>query len=123
MPTGAESEIQPGVDPRRMVGGEFNHWLNVTRTLLVPGAEDADTGQYACEACYIISTNPLVMECHRANITLQVIGGPPFIDDADSPNEGIRHMLVSRPGCRYLYVAWGIARSDVDMEKPCQVRK
>ena len=87
VPSGNPAAILPGADPRRNIGGEYNHWLNITRTIIVPGAEDPDHGVYTCEACYFLD-DPIREECHQANVTLQGIGGPPFIDKADSPDEG-----------------------------------
>ena len=69
------------------IGGEFNEWLNITGTLVVPGATEASTGVYFCEACRFLG-DPVREECYRANITLQGIGGPPFIDKALLVDEG-----------------------------------
>ena len=80
-------ELLPGDSGRRTIGGESNEWLNITRTIAIPGAEDADTGIYSCEACLFLG-DPVREECHRANVTLQVIGGPPFIDKALLVDEG-----------------------------------
>ena len=59
------------------MGGEFNRWLNISRIDLVGGAEDPDSKIFECEVC--IARGTPFEQCHTANYTNQVIGGPPVI--------------------------------------------
>jgi hypothetical protein len=63
------------------VGGEFNRWLNITRTEIVQGAEDPDSRIYICEVCEGNSTRD---NCIAANYTQVTVGTPPDITDASS---------------------------------------
>lgn len=56
------------------------HSLNITETILTGSESDVvpDNGVYMCEVCTDHDTQP--EECHTANVTIHVIGGPPFID-------------------------------------------
>lgn len=69
------------------IGGRFNEWLNLTLTILVRGAKAPSSGLYVCEVCSLRGT-PLE-ECHLANTSLQVIGGPPILDKAEDNSEFI----------------------------------
>ena len=60
---------------RVIVGGEFNQWLNITRTEIVQGAEDPDSRIYICEVC---DNNNA---CSAANYTQVTVGTPPNITD------------------------------------------
>ena len=84
--SGFEQDLNPG-DPRIVVGGESNEWLNITRTLVSAGAEVPDNGIYMCEVCTDRS-----QECHTSNVTLQVIGEQPFIDEA--VDSGMLHNVM-----------------------------
>ena len=57
------------------VGGEFNELLNITRNFPTGANLVPDSGIYMCEACTDRGTQS--EECHTANVTLFVIGGPP----------------------------------------------
>ena len=63
--------------------------LNITRTVLVQGAESPDTGEYQCQACTGLDTP--FEQCRVANLTLQVIGGPPVIDSAEDDDGKCGH--------------------------------
>jgi hypothetical protein len=73
------NEGMPG--ERVLVGGEFNRWLNITRTEIVQGAEDPDSRIYICEVCEGNSTRD---NCIAANYTQVTVGTPPDITDASS---------------------------------------
>ena len=79
VPGSTLSEIS-GNDPLTRIGGDFNEWLNITETILVLGAASTSNGLYVCEVCLFRGTQ--FEECHLANTSLQVIGGPPFLDVA-----------------------------------------
>ena len=79
VPGSTISEIS-GNDPLIRIGGDFNEWLNITGTILVLGAASTSNGLYVCEVCLFRGTQ--FEECHMANTSLQVIGGPPFLDVA-----------------------------------------
>ena len=81
---GIEVALNPG-DPSIIVGGPFNRWLNITRTIISASALTADTAIYMCEVC--IARGTPFEECHTANVTLYIIGGPPFIDKAPNNSE------------------------------------
>ena len=68
--------------PRRIVTGEFNHIVNITRTMIVPGGEDPDSGIYQCEVC--TDRDEPFQVCHVSNTTLLGIGSPPDINETDS---------------------------------------
>ena len=68
--------------PRRIVTGEFDQFVEITRTLIVPGGEDADTGIYECQVCTDRGTAREV--CNSSSATLLGIGSPPDINDTDS---------------------------------------
>ena len=76
---GPEVLLNPG-DTSIVVGGPLNEWLNITRTIISASAQTVDTAIYMCKVCTDRGT-PLE-ECHTANVTLYIIGGPPFIDKA-----------------------------------------
>ncbi len=67
-------------DPLVQVGGDYNEWLNITGTLIAVGAASTSNGLYVCEVC-LFRGRPFE-ECHLANTSLQVIGGPPILDVA-----------------------------------------
>lgn len=58
-----------------IVGGEFNRWLNITRTEIVQGAEDPDSRIYICEVCDNDNN------CTAADYTQVTVGTPPNITD------------------------------------------
>ena len=60
------------------MGGEFNRWLNITRTNIIQGAQDVNQGNYTCEVCIGRGVLPEPI-CHTAVSTLLIIGGPPSI--------------------------------------------
>ena len=64
--------------PRIVVGGEFNRWLNITRTVTVQGAEDPDSSIFMCEVCQNITT---FEGCSVSNYTQFTIGSPPVVGD------------------------------------------
>ena len=72
---------------RRIVGGEFNRFLNITRTLISQGAEDPDFGRYICSTCIAIGTPQ--EQCHNATVVLFLVGSPPQLDT--TPNTGKLH--------------------------------
>ena len=75
-------KLEPNEDvmppPRLIVGGEFNRWLNITRTVTVQGAEDPDSNIYMCEVCQNVTT---LEGCSAANHTQFTIGLPPVVED------------------------------------------
>lgn len=64
--------------PRIIVGGEFNRWLNITRTVTIQGAEDPDSNIYMCQVCQNVTT---LEGCTAASYSQFTIGSPPVIDD------------------------------------------
>lgn len=66
------------------VEGEFNRYLNITRTLIVASAEVPHPGRYVCRVC--VGQTPFEM-CRDANTSLILVGSPPDIDCGE-PNEG-----------------------------------
>ena len=79
-----ENPTPPGTVARITVGGEFNRWLNITRVELVGVAEDPDSKIFQCEVC--IARGTPFQQCHTANYTNRVIGGPPRINATGSKN-------------------------------------
>ena len=65
---------------RIIVGGQFNRWLNITRTIIIQGAEDPDSKIFVCEVCIARSTT--FDECNTANYTSRLIGAPPVISSS-----------------------------------------
>ena len=63
------------------MGGEYNRWLNISQIEL---AEDPDSKIFQCEVC--IARGTPSEECHIANYTNRVTGGPPMILEANSKN-------------------------------------
>ena len=63
--------------PRIIVGGDFNRWLNISRTVIIQGAEDPDRKIFMCEVC--IARGTPFEECHVSNYTSRLIGSPPII--------------------------------------------
>ncbi len=78
-----------GTDPSIRIGGEFNEWFNITSTVLVSGAASTSNGLYICEVCFFRGT--AFEECHLANTSLQVIGGPPILDKATDNSKQASH--------------------------------
>lgn len=76
-----ETEIVNDPNGRFRIGGEFNRWFNITRTILIAGAGDPHYGNYTCEVCVARGT-PLEV-CHRARNTLFIAGGPPDIMEGE----------------------------------------
>ena len=60
----------------QQIGGDFKEWLNITETFHVLGDGPSLNGLYICEVC-VFRGMPFE-ECHLANTSLQVIGGPPI---------------------------------------------
>ena len=72
--------------PRIIVGGQFNRWLNITRTVIVQGAEDPDSKIFTCEVC--IARGTPFEQCHSANYTSRLIGAPPrIIHETSEPSQ------------------------------------
>lgn len=67
---------------RRQIGGSDNRWLNITGTVISPYAEVPDTGDFICETCTDRGTP--MENCHRATLTLAVVGAPPVLDKGAS---------------------------------------
>ena len=65
---------------RIIVGGQFNRWLNITRTVNIQGAEDPDSKIFMCEVC--IARGTPFEECNTTNYTSRVIGAPPVISSS-----------------------------------------
>ena len=63
--------------PRIVVGGQFNRWLNITRTVIIQGAEDPDRKIFMCEVC--VARGTPFEQCHTTNYTSRLIGSPPMI--------------------------------------------
>ena len=77
---GVEFDLNPG-GVYLAVGGEFNELLNVTGIFPIAPIDLVPySGIYMCEVCTDRGTQS--EECHTANVSLHVIGGPPFIDKA-----------------------------------------
>ncbi len=91
------SEVS-GTDPLVRIGGDFNEWLNLTSTVLIPGAVSTSNGLYICEVCLFRGTQ--FEECHLANTSLQVIGGPPILDFA---TDNSKFCLASHASTIILY--------------------
>ena len=101
------------LNERRVVGGPFNRWLNITGTLIVQGAEDPDFGRYICSTC--IARDTPEEQCHNATVTLFLVGGPPTLDEAINNGElktrtncdqrrlDTRHIASSLPGTNPLF--------------------
>ena len=85
----ADPDQEPQVVPpnenmpneRVIVGGDFNRWLNITRTQIVQGAEDPDSRIYICEVC---DNSTMPETCSAANYTQLTVGTPPNITDTSS---------------------------------------
>ncbi len=76
--------VNADTDPLIEIGGDLNEWLNITGTLIAVGAASTSNGLYVCEVCLFRGT--AFEECHLANTSLQVIGGPPILEIA--PDDG-----------------------------------
>ena len=63
---------------RIIVGGEFNRWLNITRTVIIQGAEDPDSRIFMCEVCQNVTT---LEGCSSSNYTQLTVGSPPMVLD------------------------------------------
>ena len=83
-------------DPLLQVGGDFNEWFNVTGTIITQGAASTSNGLYVCEVCLFRGTP--FEECHLANTSLQVIGGPPILDVA-TDNSEYRFNITNNTAC------------------------
>ena len=84
-----QSPTPLGIVARITVGGNSNQWLNISQIKLIGGAEDPpDSKIFQCKVCTASGT-PLE-QCHTANYTNRVIGGPPVINAT-----GIRSNLKS----------------------------
>ena len=87
-------EVQNGASP--IVGGEFNRWLNITRTNIIQGAQDINQGNYTCEVCIGTGFLPEPI-CHTAVSTLLLIGGPPIITQKGTGKlfcKGVRCIII-----------------------------
>ena len=76
------------MDPphRIIVGGDSNQWLNITRVIVIQGAEDPDSKIFMCQVCEDRDTPSEV--CHTSNFTLRVIGVPPtIVQNSSEQNE------------------------------------
>ena len=75
-------EIRRNVDhlpqPRIVVGGEMNRWLNITSTVNVQGAVEPDSKIFMCEICDDFET---LEGCNTSTYTQFVIGTPPLLRD------------------------------------------
>ena len=75
--------IQP--DDRIRVEGEFNRYLNITRTNIVAGAEDIDSGVYTCRVC--VAQGTILEDCRNASTRVYLLGSPPDVDCGE-PDDG-----------------------------------
>ena len=66
--------------PRIVVGGVSNRWLNITRTVIIQGAEDPDSKIFMCEVC--VDRGNSTENCSTSNYTSLTIGAPPIISNA-----------------------------------------
>ena len=66
------------------MGGPFNRWLNISQIEVIGGAEDPDSKIFMCEVC--VARGTPFEECHTANYTNFVTGGPPNITEGRSKN-------------------------------------
>ena len=81
---GAQTAFVPPFK-RIFVEGWFNRYLNITRTSIVLGAENPDSGIYTCRVCNRQGTQ--FEMCRDANTTVYLLGSPPDVDCGD-PNDG-----------------------------------
>ena len=79
-----ENPTLPGIVARIMVGGDFNRWLNISQIELVGGGQDSDSKIFQCKVC--IAHRTPFEECHTANYTNLVTGGPPVVNITGSKN-------------------------------------
>ena len=86
-------------DTTQTIGGRFDEWLNITATILVQGAESPSSGIYTCEVCLFRGTP--FEECHLANTTLQVLGGPPILVDTEDNSEYVLLLSVPDNTCKH----------------------
>ena len=70
---------------RRRVEGEFNRYLNITRTSIVSAAEDPDSAIYTCQVCVAQGTR--FEECRNASTRVYLLGSPPDVICGE-PNAG-----------------------------------
>ena len=83
--------------PFLQVGGDFNEWLNVTGRIITQSAPSTSiNGLYVCEVCVFRGTP--FEECHLANTSLQLIGGPPILDVA-TDNSEYRFNITNNTAC------------------------
>ena len=57
-------------------------WYNITSTIIVAGAEDADFGNYTCSVCRERGTEN--QQCDNATLTLHLLGNAPTLEKAVS---------------------------------------
>jgi len=73
--------VLPTAPERRIrVEGDFNRYLNITRTNIVAGAEDTDSGVYTCWVC-------VTEVCRNASTRMYLLGSPPDVDCGE-PDDG-----------------------------------
>ena len=82
--TGSTQELTPNDDeipqPRIVVGGKSNQWLNITRTVIIRGANDPDSKIFMCEVC--VDRGNITEDCSASNYTSLTIGAPPIVNNA-----------------------------------------
>ena len=88
-----ENPTPPGTVARITVGGDFNRWLNISQIELVGAAEDPDSKIFQCEVC--IARGTPFEQCHIANYTNRVIGGPPVINTTGSKNLNLIIIIIA----------------------------
>ena len=94
-----EGNVQPGPETQIMstdttdrvyIGGQYNRFLNITRTVVFSSQEDPDFGIYTCRVC--VGEGALQM-CQDANTTVYLLGSPPDVDCGE-PNDGTACVFV-----------------------------
>ena len=60
-----------------MVGRDSNHWLNITQTVAVPGAEDPDNKIFTCRI--VTSDDEESKALYESLVELRMVGEPPMI--------------------------------------------
>ena len=75
----------PTAPTRRIrVEGDFNRYLNITRTNIVAGAEDTDSGVYTCRVC--VAQGTMFEVCRNASTRVYLLGSPPDVDCGEPDN-------------------------------------
>ena len=65
-------------DDRIRVEGEFNRYLNITRTNIVGGGEDQDSRVYTCQVC--VAQGTIFEVCHNSTTRVYLLGSPPDVN-------------------------------------------